>query len=342
MAVYRQVHVSFWQDAFVLDLNSQEKYFYLYLMTNSKTSQCGIYELSMRIIEMDTGYDRKTVESLLDKFQEYGKILYCKETKEVMLLNWLKFNFVNSPKVKSCMTKELAEVKNKEFLKKLVDIVIQQKLTEDINWIPRTTDEININETSQESPLDTISTSHEYPTHTLSIPVETPENTISIDYGEEKEEEKEIEREIKEEKKQTRERELEKVREIEEKDIKQQLQQEVERGSVALLKHFESLTGHIGKLNLNSLKTAVKVHGYDNVKMAIEKAVGANKPAMSYINGILKNWAKDGYPKDLEGIKHGNRINFRENNTGKFSGFKPEDPKRLTAKEQIQIEGELI
>lgn len=334
MAIYRQVHVDFWQDAFVLDLNSQEKYFYLYLMTNSKTSQCGIYELSMRIIEMDTGYDRETIENLLKKFQEYGKILYCKETKEVMLLNWLKFNFVNSPKVKSCMTKELAEVKNKEFLKKLIDIVKQQKLTEDISWIPYSTDEGNFNATSQETPLDTISKSQEYPTHTLSIPSETPENTISIDYGEEREEEKHIEREIKEEEKQ---------KEIkEEKDIKQQLQQEVERGSVALLKHFESLTGHVGKLNLNSVKTAVKIHGYDNVKMAIEKALEANKPAMSYINGILKNWAKDGYPKDLEGIKHGNRINFRENNTGKFSGFKPEDPKRLTAKEQIQIEGELI
>ncbi|TKI91171.1 replication protein, partial [Bacillus wiedmannii] len=38
MAVYRPVHVSFWQDSFVLDLTPEEKYFYLYLMTNSKTS----------------------------------------------------------------------------------------------------------------------------------------------------------------------------------------------------------------------------------------------------------------------------------------------------------------
>ena len=50
MAVYRNVHIEFWQDGFILDLTPEEKYFYIYLMTNSKTSQCGIYELPKRII----------------------------------------------------------------------------------------------------------------------------------------------------------------------------------------------------------------------------------------------------------------------------------------------------
>ena len=51
MAVYRHIHIDYWQDGFVLDLTPEEKYFYIYLMTNSKTSQCGIYELPKRIIE---------------------------------------------------------------------------------------------------------------------------------------------------------------------------------------------------------------------------------------------------------------------------------------------------
>ena len=37
MATYRQVHITFWQDPFIEDLEPMEKYFYLYLMTNSKT-----------------------------------------------------------------------------------------------------------------------------------------------------------------------------------------------------------------------------------------------------------------------------------------------------------------
>jgi hypothetical protein len=65
VAIYRQVHVDFWQDGFVLDLTPEEKYFFLYLMTNSKTTQSGIYELPKRIIETETGYNRETVEKLL-------------------------------------------------------------------------------------------------------------------------------------------------------------------------------------------------------------------------------------------------------------------------------------
>ncbi|RKQ28335.1 replication protein [Oceanobacillus halophilus] len=117
MAKYRQVHIEFWQDGFVLDLTPEEKYFYLYLMTNSKTTQCGIYELPLRIIEIETGYNRETVWKLLERFQEYGKILYEKSTKEIMIMNWIKFNWINSPKVISFIKKELEKVKTPYFIK---------------------------------------------------------------------------------------------------------------------------------------------------------------------------------------------------------------------------------
>ena len=84
MGKHRFVNVEFWQDAFVLDLTPEEKYFYLYIMTNSKTSQCGIYELPYRVIELETGYNHETVEKLLNRFVEYGKIKYSKNTKELL------------------------------------------------------------------------------------------------------------------------------------------------------------------------------------------------------------------------------------------------------------------
>ncbi|HIW33501.1 MAG TPA: replication protein [Candidatus Paenibacillus intestinavium] len=116
MATYRQVQTSFWQDGFVLGLTPEEKYFYIYLMTNSKTTQCGIYELPKRVIEMETGYNRDTVDKLLNRFEEYEKIVYSEKTQELMLPNWLKYNKINSPKVKLCIVKELETVKNKEFV----------------------------------------------------------------------------------------------------------------------------------------------------------------------------------------------------------------------------------
>lgn len=116
MSVYRQVHVSFWQDSFVLDLTPEEKYFYVYLMTNSKTSQIGIYELPKRVLELETGYNRETVDKLLCRFVEYGKIMYNEETREIMLLNWAKHNWNNSPKVVKRVEKELAGVKHIPFV----------------------------------------------------------------------------------------------------------------------------------------------------------------------------------------------------------------------------------
>ncbi|PZD95211.1 replication protein [Paenibacillus sambharensis] len=116
MATYRQVHTSFWQDGFVLGLTPEEKYFYLYLMTNSKTTQCGVYELPKQIIEMETGYNRETVEKLLDRFVNYDKVRYNDSTREIIILNWLRYNSINSPKVKACIVKELKNVKNNEFI----------------------------------------------------------------------------------------------------------------------------------------------------------------------------------------------------------------------------------
>ena len=116
MAVYRHIHIDYWQDGFVLDLTPEEKYFYIYLMTNSKTSQCGIYELPKRIIETETGYNRETVDKLLNRFVDYKKIVYCEETKEVFLTNWLKHNKLSSPKVKKCVYTELKKIKSIDMI----------------------------------------------------------------------------------------------------------------------------------------------------------------------------------------------------------------------------------
>ncbi|MED1042288.1 hypothetical protein S2E19_01478 [Bacillus mycoides] len=92
MAVYRNVQVNFWQDEFILDLTPEERYFYIYLLTGTKTKQCGIYILPKRLAELETGYSMETVEKLLNRFVEYGKILYDAETKELFIINWLHYN----------------------------------------------------------------------------------------------------------------------------------------------------------------------------------------------------------------------------------------------------------
>ncbi|MBU3182528.1 replication protein [Clostridium psychrophilum] len=121
MAKYRQLYTEFWSDSFVLELTTQEKFFYLYLLTNTKSTQSGVYELSKRFIEMETGFDRETVDKLIEKFISYKKILYCEETKEIMMINWMKYNIPNNPNAIKCVNKEMSKVKNREFLKVLFE-----------------------------------------------------------------------------------------------------------------------------------------------------------------------------------------------------------------------------
>jgi len=118
MALYRQLQLSFWRDAFIMDLTPEEKFFYVYLLQCSNTKQCGIFELPKRAIEYETGYNRETVDKLLERFINYGKIEYSENTKEIMITNWIKYNFINSKNTILCINKELKEVKNREFVDK--------------------------------------------------------------------------------------------------------------------------------------------------------------------------------------------------------------------------------
>lgn len=120
MAVFRKINTNFWQDPLVLDFTPEEKYFYLYLMTNTKTNQCGIYEIPKKVMEMETGYNRETIDKLIERFVSYRKIIYSTETNEIMIINWIKYNGSSSPKVISRVESELKEIKNKKLVEKYI------------------------------------------------------------------------------------------------------------------------------------------------------------------------------------------------------------------------------
>lgn len=105
-------------------------------MTNSKTSQSGIYELPLRVIEMDTGYNRETVEKLLERFADYGKIYYNKKTKEIMLINWLKFNAITNMNIEKCVLKEIQNIKCEDFLIDFYETCLDLEQQQDFK-IPR-------------------------------------------------------------------------------------------------------------------------------------------------------------------------------------------------------------
>jgi len=131
MAKYRQIFTKLWSDPFVIELTAEEKLFYLYLISNEKTTQIGVFEVSNITIQTETGLSKEVIEKLLIKFCEYNKILYSADTKEILLLNWLKYNIPNNINAKVCVNREIAHVKNKGFIKILFDKCSAAKLDVD-------------------------------------------------------------------------------------------------------------------------------------------------------------------------------------------------------------------
>jgi len=121
MAKYRQIYTEFWSDSFIFELTSEEKFFYLYLLSNTKSTQSGIYEISEKFIAIETGYSIDKVEELIERFCDYEKILYNKDTKEIMVLNWIKYNIPNNNNAIIGVQKELRKIKNKGFVKILFE-----------------------------------------------------------------------------------------------------------------------------------------------------------------------------------------------------------------------------
>lgn len=117
MAIYRNIQMSFWTDSKVADeLTPEEKFFYLYLLTNPHTNLAGCYELSLRHAAFETGYTKETIERLVDRFEKVHKLVcYSKDTKEILLLNWHKYNWTKSEKFRKPLKSEIRSIKCDAF-----------------------------------------------------------------------------------------------------------------------------------------------------------------------------------------------------------------------------------
>ena len=123
MAVYRKVSISFWTDPKVDErFSPEDKYFFLYLLTNPHTNLCGCYEINLKQIKDETGYSRESISVLVDRFERaYNIIRYDATTYEMLILNWKKYNWSNSPSFVTSVQKEIQKVKNQDFKAFLLD-----------------------------------------------------------------------------------------------------------------------------------------------------------------------------------------------------------------------------
>ena len=118
MAVYRNISLTFWEDLKIVDdFTPEDRYFYLYLLTNPHTNLLGCYQLSYRQMVNETGYNRDTVEKLVNKMIKTHKVIEFDEaTNEVLIKKWCKYNWTKSDRLLKAIENLLNFVKSEKLL----------------------------------------------------------------------------------------------------------------------------------------------------------------------------------------------------------------------------------
>lgn len=256
MATFRFLHTDFWRDDFFLELTPEDKYFYIYLLTNDVCNQCGIYNFSVKIAAVELGYSIDTVKTLLARFVDYKKILYNEKNNEVMIINWYKYNLnLNNKNSRVCINTCLKKVKTHEFIRNL-HALCSDKFKNEMNLVDELFSDvsffglksgISIIESHKEEVIDDCSITSK------SVPQNEDKETL-----------------------------------VDERPLSSSLEE------ANVIKTFEDNFHTPTLTELEKLKEWCSDISPQVVIKAIEVATLANKRNFAYVNGILRNWSNSG------------------------------------------------
>lgn len=114
---FRKIHDTFWTDPDIEDLTPEQKFFYLYLITNPLINQIGLYEFSFKRASFETGYNQETIEKLLLFFENEEKIKRSLFTKEILVVKFWHHNKSSSPKLLQHAKSLINKVKDKSLIR---------------------------------------------------------------------------------------------------------------------------------------------------------------------------------------------------------------------------------
>ena len=108
MSKQRYINTVFWDDDYISNLDPSEKLLFIYLITNPCTTICGIYQVPIKRMALDTGIEMSMCNKILSRFQKDDKVLY--RDGWIAIRNFIKHQNEKSPKVKIGIINELEKV----------------------------------------------------------------------------------------------------------------------------------------------------------------------------------------------------------------------------------------
>ncbi|MFJ5717528.1 DnaD domain protein [Neobacillus sp. NPDC093127] len=289
MAKFRMVRTDFWKNPIVSEeMTPEDKYFYLYLLTNPQTTQIGIYKITKKQMAFDLGYSIESVHSLMERFILHHKLIrYNPETRELAMKNWGKHNLERGGKpMMDCIFSELKDVEDLSLIQYVSEAIQKQEIRSLFESFCKQEDMIYGNEVSGKEAKNTYLES-ECGGHDDTL-------THRETKGGQKEEENEKEKE--KEKQQQEQNAFHPTCEFN-PEIKNPLQSN--QNDVKEIVEFWDYNG-FGLSNLNAkqqllawLDDSSFLQPKDAILKAMKIACANNKRRLSYVVGILKNWENE-------------------------------------------------
>ena len=110
MARYSKIYNSIWSDPEVEELSNEGKLLYVYLLTCPIGSSAGYFRLPVKQVAIDLDMTKATALELLT--QEQGLWKYDKETSQVFITNYLKYNKLGGSKQMSNLNLQIKGLAN--------------------------------------------------------------------------------------------------------------------------------------------------------------------------------------------------------------------------------------
>lgn len=91
-----------------------------------------------------------------------------------------------------------------------------------------------------------------------------------------------------------------------------------------IMEYINHVSGKSNRIRSSAVKSAIAIHGVENVKLALDRALEVGKFRMNYINGILSNWMEEGYPNNCRN-SNGSSDKYKAKGCRKlaFNNFEP-------------------
>jgi hypothetical protein len=115
-------------DDIIADFTAEDKYFRLYLLTNPHNNICGVSKYSPALMARDMGLHKDTIINLLYRFEKIHNRLYVdKETSEILILNWSKYNWTKSDDFLKTIEKQLKDVRSAKIQEILIEKINEKQ-----------------------------------------------------------------------------------------------------------------------------------------------------------------------------------------------------------------------